>query len=66
MLPFVNRRSKVFDAHNVAPVAQSTHSGLANASVSITLLTKVAGAINAQAEILNKQRKCLRDHGFMA
>lgn len=52
--------------HNVAPVAQSTDSGAANASVSITLLTEVAAAINAQAAIINAQRKCLRDHGLMA
>jgi hypothetical protein len=52
--------------HNATPVAQSTDSGLANASVSIALLTEVAGVINAQAAILNAQRKCLRDHGLMA
>lgn len=52
--------------HNATPVAKSTDSGLANVSVSITLLTQVAGAINAQAEIINAQRKCLRDHGLMA
>lgn len=52
--------------HNATPVAQSTDSGLANASVSIALLTEVAGIINAQATIINAQRKCLRDHGLMA
>lgn len=52
--------------HNTAPVAQSTDSGAANTSVSIALLTEVAGVINAQATILNAQRKCLRDHGLMA
>lgn len=52
--------------HNTAPVVQSSDSGAANTSVSITLLTEVAGAINAQAAIINAQRKCLRDHGLMA
>lgn len=52
--------------HNIAPVAQSTDSGAANTSVSISLLTEVAAAINAQASIINAQRKCLRDHGLMA
>ena len=52
--------------HNAAPVAQSSDSGAANVSVSITLLTEVAGIINAQGTIFNAQRKCLRDHGLMA
>jgi hypothetical protein len=55
-----------FGVHNVAPVVQSTDSGAANTSVSIALLTEVAAAINAQATIINAQRKCLRDHGLMA
>ncbi len=52
--------------HNATPVVQSIDSGAANTSVSITLLTEVAAAINAQATIINAQRKCLRDHGLMA
>lgn len=52
--------------HNTAPVSQSSDSGAANTSVSISLLTEVAAAINTQAVIINAQRKCLRDHGLMA
>lgn len=55
-----------FGVHNTAPASQNADTGTANEAVVITLLTEVAGALNAQALHINDLRKCLRDHGLMA
>lgn len=52
--------------NNLTPPTKSADCGTSNTSLSVTLLTEVAPAINADRTKLNEIRTCLRNHGLMA
>jgi len=52
--------------NGATPVAKATDCGTSNTGLSITLLTEVAGAINADRTKLNEIRECLRKVGLMS
>jgi hypothetical protein len=54
------------DVSNPYTPVKAADTGTANASLTITLLTEVAGAINADRTKLNEIRECLRKAGLMA